>query len=106
MLTLALVTGLGGGLIRDGLFLAQDPTPLLTNAHYLEAVVLAAVCGVFFGARIHGFGRLIAVVDALGPDCAFEDVIALLDARPELVTGSRRHPGHEGYERIWTPWAA
>lgn len=47
-----------------------------------------------------------AVVDALGPDCAFEDVIALLDARPELVTGSRRHPGHEGYERIWTPWAA
>jgi uncharacterized membrane protein YeiH len=66
VLALALVTGLGGGLIRDGLFLAQGPTPLLTNPHYLEAVVLAAVCGVFFGARIHRFGRLIAVVDAVG----------------------------------------
>lgn len=66
VLALALVTGLGGGLIRDGLFLAAGPTPLLTNPHYLEAVVLAAVCGVFFGSRIHRFGRLIAMVDALG----------------------------------------
>jgi uncharacterized membrane protein YeiH len=66
VLALALVTGLGGGLIRDGLFLAQGPTPLLTNPHYLEAVVLAAAGGVFFGERIHRFGRLIAVVDALG----------------------------------------
>lgn len=66
VLALALVTGLGGGLIRDGLFLAQGPTPLLTNPHYLEAVVLASVCGVFFGSRIHRFGRLIAVFDALG----------------------------------------
>ncbi|MDQ5977123.1 MAG: hypothetical protein QG602_95 [Verrucomicrobiota bacterium] len=66
VLALALVTGLGGGLIRDGLFLAQGPTPLLTNPHYLEAVVLAALCGVFFGNRIHRFARLIPIVDALG----------------------------------------
>lgn len=66
VLALALVTGLGGGLIRDGLFLDLGPTPLLTNPHYLEAVVLAVLCGVFFGERIHRFGRLIAVVDALG----------------------------------------
>jgi uncharacterized membrane protein YeiH len=66
VLALALVTGLGGGLIRDGLFLDMGPTPLLTNPHYLEAVVLAAVCGVVFGTRIHRFGRLIAVIDALG----------------------------------------
>jgi uncharacterized membrane protein YeiH len=66
VVALALVTGLGGGLIRDGLFLAQGPTPLLTNPHYLEAVVLGAVGGVFFGSRIHQFARLIAVVDAVG----------------------------------------
>lgn len=66
VLALALVTGLGGGLIRDGLFLDLGPTPLLTNPHYLEAVILAAICGVFFGARIHRFARLIAVIDALG----------------------------------------
>jgi uncharacterized membrane protein YeiH len=66
VLALALVTGLGGGLIRDGLFLAQGPTPLLTNPHYVEAVVLGAVCGVLFGSRIHRFARLIAMLDALG----------------------------------------
>jgi len=46
------------------------------------------------------------VVDELGVDCAFEDVIALLDARPELAAGNGRAPGHEEHERIWTPWAA
>jgi uncharacterized membrane protein YeiH len=66
VLALALVTGLGGGLIRDGLFLDLGPTPLLTNPHYLEAVVLAALVGVILGGRIQQFGRLIAVVDALG----------------------------------------
>lgn len=66
VLALALVTGLGGGLIRDGLFLGAHPTPLLTNPHYLEAVALAALCGVFFGSRIHRFSRLIAIIDALG----------------------------------------
>lgn len=66
VLALALVTGLGGGLIRDGLFLAQGPTPLLINPHYLEAVVLASLCGVFLGARLQSFGRVIAVFDALG----------------------------------------
>lgn len=66
VLALALVTGLGGGLIRDGLFLDLGPTPLLTNPHYLEAVILATVVGVIFGGRIHHFARLIAVVDALG----------------------------------------
>lgn len=66
VLALALVTGLGGGLIRDSLFLVQGPTPLLTNPHYVEAGVLGAVCGVLFGARIHRFARLIAIFDALG----------------------------------------
>lgn len=66
VLALALVTGLGGGLIRDSVFLVQGPTPLLTNPHYVEAVVVASVCGVVLGARLHHFGRLIAVVDALG----------------------------------------
>jgi uncharacterized membrane protein YeiH len=66
VLALALVTGLGGGLIRDGLFLDIGPTPLLTNPHYLEAVVLAAVCGVILGTRIQHFSRVIATVDALG----------------------------------------
>ncbi|MBI2517538.1 MAG: TRIC cation channel family protein [Opitutae bacterium] len=66
VLALALVTGLGGGLIRDGLFIDAGTTPLLTNPHYIEVIGIAAVCGIVFGARIHRFARLIAIVDALG----------------------------------------
>ena len=66
VLALALVSGIGGGLIRDGLFLVHGPTPLLTNPHYIEVILAAVVCGVLFGRRIHRFARLIAVVDALG----------------------------------------
>jgi uncharacterized membrane protein YeiH len=66
VLALALVSGIGGGLIRDGLFLVHGPTPLLTNPHYIEVILAAVVCGILFGRRIHRFARLIAVVDALG----------------------------------------
>lgn len=66
VVALALVTGLGGGLIRDGLFLVHGPTPLLTNPAYIEIIGGAVLAGVLFGSRIHHFARLIAVVDALG----------------------------------------
>lgn len=63
---LALVTGIGGGLIRDGLFLQGGITPLLTNPAYIQVVAAAAVAGMVFGSRMHHFSRVIAVVDALG----------------------------------------
>lgn len=66
VLALGLVTGLGGGLIRDGLFIDAGTTPLLTNPRYIQVIGAAAVCGIVFGARIHRFARLIAIVDALG----------------------------------------
>ncbi len=66
VVALALVTGIGGGLIRDGIFIQGAMTPLLTSPRYMEVIAAAAVCGIIFGARIHRFARLIAVVDALG----------------------------------------
>ncbi len=63
---LALVSGIGGGLIRDGLFIQDGLTPLLTNPHYIEVILAAAVIGIAFGERVRRFHRLIAVVDALG----------------------------------------
>lgn len=66
VLALALVTAIGGGLIRDGLFLVQGPTPLLTNPSYIQAILAATGCGILFGNRIHRFARVIVVVDALG----------------------------------------
>ncbi len=66
LLSLAIATSLGGGLIRDGIFLQQGVTPLLTNPQYLYAIGAAAAIGLILGERVNRFNRLIAVVDALG----------------------------------------
>ncbi len=66
VLALALVSGIGGGLIRDGIFLAQGPTGLLNNPRYLYVVTAAALIGATFGRQVHRFQRLIAWIDALG----------------------------------------
>ncbi len=63
---LALVTGIGGGLIRDGLFIQDRVTPLLTNPRYIQVIVAAVVVGVLFGSRVQHFGRVIAIVESLG----------------------------------------
>ena len=66
LMTLALVSGIGGGLIRDGIILQQGLTPLLTNPKYIYVIGAAAVVGIFLGDRVHHFNRVIAIVDSLG----------------------------------------
>lgn len=66
VIALALVTGLGGGLIRDGLFIQDRTTPLLTNPSYIMMIAPAVIIAVWFSSRVHHFRRVIAVVDALG----------------------------------------
>jgi uncharacterized membrane protein YeiH len=63
---LALVSGLGGGLIRDGIFIQHGLTPLLTDPRYIEMVTVATIAGALFGNRVKKFHRLIAILDALG----------------------------------------
>ena len=63
---LAFVTGTGGALIRDGIFIQQGPPPIVTHPHYIECVLAGALAGWLLGRRAHQFGRLIAVVDAIG----------------------------------------
>ena len=63
---LALVSGLGGGLIRDGIFIQHGLTPLLTDPRYIEMVTVATIAGAVFGNRVKKFHRLIAILDALG----------------------------------------
>jgi uncharacterized membrane protein YeiH len=64
---LALASGIGGGLIRDGVFIpGGDATPLLTDPRYIELIGGATVAGALFGGRAKKFHRLIAIVDALG----------------------------------------
>jgi uncharacterized membrane protein YeiH len=64
---LALASGIGGGLIRDAVFLPHaDPTPLLTDPRYIEAIALATIAGALFGQHVKRFRRTIAFIDALG----------------------------------------
>ena len=47
---LALASGIGGGLIRDGVFIPGGAaTPLLTDPRYIELIAVATVAGALFG---------------------------------------------------------
>lgn len=61
---LALVTGIGGGLLRDGVFLQQVPAVL--DSHYLLAVVVATLIGLVFGQSLNRLSLVFLLVDALG----------------------------------------
>ncbi|HRE05511.1 MAG TPA: trimeric intracellular cation channel family protein [Opitutaceae bacterium] len=63
---LALASGLGGGLIRDGLFIQQGPPALMTDGRYLWAVLAGGAAGVFLGDRLTRLNRAIAIIDAVG----------------------------------------
>lgn len=67
MFFLALASGLGGGLIRDGIFIqGAGTTPLLTDPRYIEVVATATLVGALFGRHLKRFHRVVAVIDALG----------------------------------------
>lgn len=63
---LALVSSIGGGLIRDAVLIpATSPTPLLTDARYIEVIVAATSVCALLGNRVKHFHRVIAIIDAL-----------------------------------------
>lgn len=66
LLGLALVTGLGGALIRDGLFIQQGPPAFTTDARYVLMLIPACVCGMAMGRWLERLPRLVAILDALG----------------------------------------
>ncbi len=64
---LALVSSIGGGLIRDGVFIPSGvATPLLTDARYIQLIVVATIAGALFGRHVKRIRRVIALIDALG----------------------------------------
>jgi uncharacterized membrane protein YeiH len=63
---LALVTGLGGSLLRDGIFLQSGPPASLQDGRFLAAVLGGTALGVVFAKGFHRLRLVVAVVDALG----------------------------------------
>lgn len=61
---LALVTGLGGGLLRDGLFLQQPPAVM--ESPYLLTVLAAMAISLVFGERLNRLSLAFMLVDAVG----------------------------------------
>jgi uncharacterized membrane protein YeiH len=61
---IALMTGLGGGLIRD-ICLQQGPPLALTEPAYLPMVVIATIAGAFYGQRIDQTRAPIVTADAI-----------------------------------------
>jgi len=65
VVVLAFVTGLGGALLRDGMFLQQGPAAVLTDARYLGGVLAGAAVGTYFARHLHRLKLFFLVVDAL-----------------------------------------
>ena len=88
---LAFVTGVGGGLLRDAVFIKQIPL-VMQDARYLWAVVAAVIVGVLTYRVAERFERSIAYVDALaigvyGVVGANKAMIAGIAPVPALLVG-------------------
>jgi len=63
---LALVTGLGGALIRDGIFIQSGPPAAMLDPRYLGMILVGCVVAAFFRNRIAGLVEVFIWADALG----------------------------------------
>jgi uncharacterized membrane protein YeiH len=66
LFALAFVSGVGGGLLRDGLFIQQGPPAVTTDGRYIVVILLAGLVGVFFHNWVNRLTKWIALLDALG----------------------------------------
>lgn len=65
-LLLAFVSGLGGGLIRDAIFIQAGPPKAVQDWRYLFAVLLAFTLSLLFHGKFNKLRRTTMIVDALG----------------------------------------
>lgn len=66
LFALAFVTGVGGGLLRDGFFIQQGPPAVTTDGRYIVVILLAGLVGLFFQNWVKRLTKWIALLDALG----------------------------------------
>lgn len=66
VLVLAFVSGLGGGLIRDAIFIQAGPPKAVTSSNYLLVVLVAFILSMLFHGKLVRLKRTTLIVDALG----------------------------------------
>ena len=63
---LALACGLGGGLLRDGLFIQDGPPAAMRDGSYMIAVVVGCVVSMLFYKHVERLSKVFLIFDALG----------------------------------------
>jgi uncharacterized membrane protein YeiH len=66
VLVLAFVSGIGGGLIRDAIFIQAGPPKAVTDSRYLFVILGAFLLSMLFHGKISRLRRTTLIVDALG----------------------------------------
>ena len=66
LFVLALVTGVGGGLIRDGLFIQNGPPLAIKDERYLFVILGGCIAAALFGRKIDRLQKVFLLADALG----------------------------------------
>jgi uncharacterized membrane protein YeiH len=66
VLVLSFVSGLGGGLIRDAIFIQAGPPKAVTDSRYLFVILAAFILSMLFHGKISRLKRTTLIVDALG----------------------------------------
>jgi len=77
---LAIVTGLGGGILRD--IMLNTPPVALTNPRYLPTVFAAGAVGFFFASLVHRWRLMLDVLDPI-----WMGLFAVIGAQMALNTG-------------------
>ena len=63
---LALACGLGGGLLRDGLFIQNGPPAAMRDGSYMIAVIVGCVVSILFHKQVKRLSTPFLIFDALG----------------------------------------
>jgi uncharacterized membrane protein YeiH len=63
---LALACGLGGGLLRDGLFIQAGPPAAMRDGSYMIAVLVGCVVSILFYKHVDRWSKPFLIFDALG----------------------------------------
>jgi uncharacterized membrane protein YeiH len=87
LFVLALVSGVGGGLIRDGIFIQHGPPIAMSDGRYLLVVIIGCVAAALFRTHIVRLQTAFLFADALGLGCyAVVGVEHALNAQLPVIT--------------------
>src|SRR5947207_15560648 len=67
LFVLALACGLGGGLLRDAVFIQTGPPAAMRNSAYIIMVAAGCIAAILFFPHVERLSRPFLIIDALGP---------------------------------------